>query len=103
LHPRYYGAGAGLAERDFVLVDPMDFNRLTFYLIGPRPLSVILPLEFESVELTNAADVLVLVCAANPELSVAVVVKSSQPGLISNPNSLSYCARESLTQNGRSP
>lgn len=91
LHPRYYAAGAGIPERDFALIDPMEFSRLTFYLIGPSPLSVVLPLEESDFELPNAADVLLLVCASNPGKSVAVVNPSGTPAILAKPDPWSYC------------
>jgi hypothetical protein len=91
LHPRYYAAGAGLPERDFALVDPLEFSRLSFYLIGPHPLSVIVPLNGSDFSLPNAADVLVLVCAASSETSVAVVTLGDEPALLANQDAFSTC------------
>jgi len=75
LHPRYWRAGEGLSEIDFVLVTPMDFGRLTFYLIGPEPASVILALDELAIDFPASLDVVVFRCAGAPE-AAAVIVES---------------------------
>jgi hypothetical protein len=72
LHPRYYRANDGLLDRDFTLVTPMDFERLTFYLIGPEPASVVLPIDTARIEFPASSDVLVLRCGLE---TAAVIVE----------------------------
>jgi hypothetical protein len=70
LHPRFYAAGEGI-ERGFPLVDPMDFHRLTFFMVGPEPGEVIFPTA-EGVELPASSDVVVVRCQGAP---VAIAVQ----------------------------
>jgi hypothetical protein len=72
LHPRYYRANDGLLDRDFTLVAPMDFERLTFYLIGPEPASVVLPVDTARIEFPASSDVFVLRCGLE---TAAVIVQ----------------------------
>lgn len=79
LHPRFYAQGDGIAGRDFVLTDVMDFSRVTFYLIGPEPASVILRTNQSQLELPASADVIVLYCGASEALAVLVLPANGQP------------------------
>jgi len=79
LYPRYYSTGDGEPERDFVLIDPMDFERITFYLIGPNPASVILRVNSPDIDLPSSSDVMVVRCAGSPE-AAAIVVMNEEGG-----------------------
>lgn len=46
LYPREYDANEGEPDSDFALTAVQPFSRLTFYLVGPEPLSVSLPTPF---------------------------------------------------------
>ncbi len=74
LHPRYYSSGQGIPERNFALVDPMNFNKVTFYLIGPHPTSVILPIESASFVFPASSDVLVFKCPGDTLEAAAVLI-----------------------------
>lgn len=74
LYPRYYNRGEGEPGRNFALIDPMDFERITFYLIGPNPLSVILRVSSPDIDLPSSSDVLVVRCADSPEAAAIVVL-----------------------------
>ncbi len=79
LHPRYLRAGEGLSGIDFVLVAPMDFGRLTFYLIGPEPASVIMAIDELAIDFPASSDVLVFRCAGAPE--AAAIIAGNGDGL----------------------
>jgi hypothetical protein len=79
LYPRYYNNGDGEPGRDFVLIDPMDFERITFYLIGPNPLSVILRVNSPDIDFASSSDVLVVRCADTPE-AAAIVIMDQEGG-----------------------
>ena len=77
LHPRYYRAGGGEPGREFVLIDPMDFERFTFYLIGPDPASVVLRVASPDIEFPASSDVVVFRCGNTLE-AAALVVKAGE-------------------------
>lgn len=79
LHPRYLRAGEGLSGIDFVLVAPMDFGRLTFYLIGPEPASVILAIDELAIDIPASLDVVVFRCAGAPEAAAIIVDNGESP------------------------
>jgi hypothetical protein len=74
LHPRFYKSGDGELDGDFLLVEPMDFSRITFYLIGPDPASVILPFNTPEIVIPASSDVIVLRCIDSP-LAAGVIVQ----------------------------
>jgi len=73
LHPRYFRADQGISAGDFMLVAPMDFGRLTFYLIGPEPASVILAVDDLGIDFPASSDVLVFRCAGAVEAAAVIV------------------------------
>lgn len=75
LHPRYYRAGEGETGRDFVLIDTMDFERITFYLIGPNPGSIVLRVDGPDMVFPASSDVVVFRCGNTLE-AAAVIVRS---------------------------
>lgn len=79
LHPRFMGAGEGLSGVDFVLVAPMDFSRLTFYLIGPEPASVILALDELAIDFPASSDVVVFHCAGVLQAAAVIVNDGYSP------------------------
>ncbi|MEX1248225.1 MAG: hypothetical protein WEA61_07045 [Anaerolineales bacterium] len=81
LHPRYYRVHEGLPDRNFLLVSPMDFARLTFYLLGPEPGEVILPLDSLDAEFPASSDVYVFHCGKTLD-AAAVIVKESDGSLV---------------------
>ncbi|MCW5874840.1 MAG: hypothetical protein KIS88_09385 [Anaerolineales bacterium] len=79
LYPTFYEAGRGL-EGDFVLTQPQDYSRLSFYLIGPVPAPVLLPLASGEIEFPNASDVIVVRCSSADTDAFAVLL--TQTGTI---------------------
>jgi hypothetical protein len=79
LYPRYYRAGEGEPDRNFLLIDPMDFERITFYLIGPNPASVVFRVNSPNIDLPSSSDVLVMRCADSTE-AAAIVVMNTEDG-----------------------
>jgi len=57
----------------------MDFERITFYLIGPNPASVILRVNSPDIDLPSSSDVMVVRCAGSPE-AAAIVVMNEEGG-----------------------
>jgi hypothetical protein len=80
LHPRYFHAGQGIAAGDFGLVAPMDFGRLTFYLIGPEPGSVILALDDLPIDVPASSDVVVFRCGPALETAAIIVLDEEESG-----------------------
>jgi hypothetical protein len=82
LHPRFYKTGDGELDGEFLLVEPMDFNRITFYLIGPDPASVILPFDTPDISIPASSDVVVLFCGSS-SIAAGVIVEHthSEPQL----------------------
>lgn len=73
LYPTFYEAGSGL-EGDFVLTQPQDYPRLSFYLIGPEPAPVLLPLTSGEIDFPNASDVIVVRCSSADTDAFAVLL-----------------------------
>ena len=73
LHPRFYRTGEGLADRDSVLVAPMSFERLTFYLMGPDPASVVLPLSGAPADFPASSDVYVFRCGDTLQAAAVII------------------------------
>ncbi len=91
IHPRFFEAGDGL-DRDFLLVSPMDFSRLTFYLVGPDPTSVILQTTASDIPLASGADAVVLRCTEQPEVAgIAVIRPGTSPLLYISPDLSRVC------------
>lgn len=82
LHPRYFRAGQGINAGDFGLVAPMDFGRLTFYLIGPEPGSVILTLDDLAIAVPASSDVVVFRCGAALETAAIIVMDVEDSGML---------------------
>lgn len=61
LYPAYYAAGQG-DERGFLLNQVQDYSRVSFYLIGPQPGELLLPLVAPPESFPHGADALVLRC-----------------------------------------
>lgn len=87
LYPRFYLAGrgapgraqtdvwAGMARPGFYA---RDFNRTSFYLVGPRNLTVILPAEARPEQFPHAADVIIWGCEG-PDYFDALAVGVFRP------------------------
>jgi hypothetical protein len=78
MHPRYYRAGDGVAENDFVPTQVMDFARISFYLLGPEPGAVILPVSTPNLDFPASSDVIVLRCDASDYGAAAVIVQTGR-------------------------
>jgi hypothetical protein len=89
LYPRFYNRGEGEPGRDFVLIDPMDFERITFYLIGPNPASVILRVNSPDIDFPSSSDVLVVRCTDSPEAAAVVVMDQEGGGKLYTSSDLS--------------
>ena len=90
LYPRYYRSGDGEPGRDFILIDPMGFERITFYLLGPNPAGVILRVDSPDLDFPSGSDVLVVRCDS---LEAAAVVVMDRDGgkLYISPDLLESC------------
>lgn len=74
LHPRFFRPGEGVPESGFDLTTPMDFRRITFFLVGPNPSAVALRVSSPSLDFPNASDVLVLRCDRSQMEAAAVII-----------------------------
>lgn len=90
LYPRYYAAGDGVSGTDFFLVTPMDFERLTFFLIGPDPFSAALPVDSIPETLPSGSEVLVFICAEARTRTAAVY--SMEDGRLLTTDPAAICA-----------
>ncbi len=77
LYPRYYRANEGEPGRNFVLIDPMDFERVSFFVIGPDPASVILRVDNPRLDFPGSSDVVIVHCD-NTLDAAAVIVKNRE-------------------------
>mgnify|MGYP003329450111 CR=1 FL=1 len=90
LYPRYYAAGEGVSGTDFFLVTPMDFERLTFFLIGPDPFSAALPVDQIPDALPSGSAVLVFICAEARTRTAAVY--ALEQGVLLTTDPAAVCA-----------
>lgn len=74
LYPRRLAAHQGDATSDLALLQPLDFDRLTFFLIGPHPISVVLPYAGELGDFPSGMDVLVFACPGGNGLAAALLL-----------------------------
>ncbi|MCW5875575.1 MAG: hypothetical protein KIS85_01715 [Anaerolineales bacterium] len=95
LHPRYYGAGEGTPDGPFYLTRQMHFERLTFYLIGPDPASLALPVGGPDAPLPASSDVVVLRCRGVEYAAAVLVLPAGEPGYILPSNNLSLSCPDS--------
>jgi hypothetical protein len=84
LYPRYFESGEGApgkpttdrwAESAKPSFYSKDFSRLSFYLVGPENLSVLLPMEKGPDHFPNASDVIVLGCQGKEYFDALVVAR----------------------------
>jgi hypothetical protein len=82
LYPRYYPAGEGAPGKPYTdawagMARPSfsrrDFDRMSFYLVGPQNMSVLLPVEAAPAGFQNAMDVVVVGCPTDSYLNAAAV------------------------------
>lgn len=74
LYPGYFRAGEGRADSDFALTMPLDFKRVTFYLVGPEAASVVLRVDSQQLDFPGGSDVMVLRCGSNALEAAAIVI-----------------------------
>lgn len=74
LYPRYWSAGQGEQTRDFPLIKVMDFSRITLYMVGPTPSTVILPFEGEPGRWQSGLDSIAFVCKNGSGFSAGIMV-----------------------------
>lgn len=76
LYPVYFKANAGVLNYSWLSFSSRPYARLAFYVIGPQPAGVILPLESNPLRFPDGADVIVLGCKTETgdidALSVAI-------------------------------
>jgi hypothetical protein len=82
LYPRYHLAGEGEPGSGWPSYAPRDYNRLGFYLIGPKRRQVILRMPAAPSFFPNASDVLVLGCSEGDYLDALMVVFLKSPDII---------------------
>lgn len=73
LYPSFYRAGEGNVEREFALISPMDFDRITFYLVGPDAASVALRVNDPDIYFPSGSEVLILYCGDTLDAAAVVV------------------------------
>jgi len=79
LYPRFYPAGEGEPGHGWASFTPKDFNRFSFYLIGPNPQAVILPANSSPAKFQHAEDVLVIGCKKEDYLEAYYVITLNEP------------------------
>jgi glyoxylase-like metal-dependent hydrolase (beta-lactamase superfamily II) len=61
-----------------------EFDRLTFFLIGPEAASISFPFEKQNVDLPSAAHVVVLRCSSHSPTALAVILPEQKEVLFSS-------------------
>jgi hypothetical protein len=84
LYPAFYSAGEGVPGSTFALNVPQEFDRLTFFLIGPEAASISFPFEKQNVDLPSAAHVVVLRCSSHSPTALAVILPEQKEVLFSS-------------------
>lgn len=74
LYPRFLRAQQGETLGDFALTARQDFDRLTLFLVGPDPLTVIMPFEEVPGEWQSGLDAVVLTCRRDSSQALAIFV-----------------------------
>ncbi len=92
LYPRFLKAGQGEAGGDFVLTSERDYSRLTFYLVGPEPLSVVLPINAVQDTWASGMDAVVLTCKGANQEVLAVLLFDQTGNLIQSYYSMNAIA-----------
>jgi hypothetical protein len=62
LYPRFHKAGQGEDGDSIRTFMPMDFPKVSFYMVGPYNTGVLLPQQTTPTDFPNGADVLVIGC-----------------------------------------
>ncbi len=78
LFPRFYPAGEGEPGTANAM-GPLDYRRLGFYLLGPDPTPVLLPMDKKPLYFPNASDVLVIFDQDQEPVAVGVYNGSDEP------------------------
>lgn len=73
LYPSFFAAGEG-ETLGFALTEVQTFPRLSFYLIGPQPMPVLLPLADSPLQFPHASDAIVLRCSSHAPSALAVIL-----------------------------
>jgi len=68
LYPRFFPSGSGLRSTGWASFIARDYDRLGFYVVGPFPTDVVLPLGQPPSIFPHAADVLVFGCQRDPDV-----------------------------------
>ena len=83
LYPRYYLAGQGMAPvTRWPSSVVRDYNRLGFYLIGPKQRQVVLRTPASPSYFPHASDILVLGCSEGDYLDAYLIVFLKSPDII---------------------
>jgi hypothetical protein len=94
LHPRFFRPGEGVAESSFALTTPLDYRRITFFVVGPQPGAAALRVSSPDLEFPNASDVLLLRCdRSEMEVAAVIIVADSRSRLYLTPDLGQTCPR----------
>jgi hypothetical protein len=78
LYPSFFRADEGVAESSFALTAPLDYRRITFFLVGPQPGPASLRVSSPDLVFPHASDVLLLRCDRSA-MEVAAVIIVAEP------------------------
>lgn len=81
LYPVYFEADDGMGNFNWASFEAQSYPRLAFYLIGPRSISVNLPMDVPPTSFPAGAEVIVIGCQSEADdiNAVAVLVRDAEP------------------------
>ena len=81
LYPSFFESDAGLMNFSWPSYQPKPYHRMIFYLIGPRPIGVVLAMENSSLVFPDGAEVIVIGCLAEDDVieALAVLIPGDPP------------------------
>ncbi|MBN2500181.1 MAG: hypothetical protein JXB38_05390 [Anaerolineales bacterium] len=93
LYPRYFAAGRGDPVSDLAKDAVQDYDRVGFYLIGPDPWNVVLPVADAALSFPYKTDAIVIGCREGGLLKAAAVILTGGDDLrvVSAPDIADIC------------
>ncbi len=74
LYPRFWLADQGSEGRDFALIAEKDFSRISLFIVGPHPSTIILPFEGNVGEWQSGLDSIALLCKGDSGLTAGLLI-----------------------------
>lgn len=86
LYPAFFKPKSGVLNHYWLAFEARPYSRIVFYLMGPKPASVLLPVASRPTAFPDAAEVIVLGCTNENNYvdAISVVITSTQPQIVYN-------------------